>query len=152
MPDDLYERDILLWSERETALLRRIARGETVNEPVDWSHVIEELEGVGRAELLAVESLLEQAMVHLLKLRIDPTSPATRHWRAEILAMLGGVRRRYAPSMRHRIATEAIWHDAVRQVEALYPGASVPALCPWSIDELTGEEPDPSALAARISV
>jgi hypothetical protein len=40
MPDDLYERDILVWSEKQAALLRRLARGEGLNEAVDWDHVI----------------------------------------------------------------------------------------------------------------
>lgn len=46
MPDDLYERDILIWSEQQADLLRRVARGERVN-GVDWAHVAEEIEDVG---------------------------------------------------------------------------------------------------------
>jgi hypothetical protein len=38
----LYEDDILLWSERQCDLLRRIARGEPVNEPPDWANIIDE--------------------------------------------------------------------------------------------------------------
>ena len=57
MPDDLYERDILSWAERQSALLRRLANGERLNEAVDWPHVIEEIEDVGRSELRACESM-----------------------------------------------------------------------------------------------
>ena len=32
---DLYEADILLWSEQQAALLRRLAAGERVNEQID---------------------------------------------------------------------------------------------------------------------
>jgi hypothetical protein len=32
MPDDLYARDALAWSERQAALVRRVARGEPVND------------------------------------------------------------------------------------------------------------------------
>ena len=32
---DLYDNDILLWSEREAALLRRLAAGERVNDQID---------------------------------------------------------------------------------------------------------------------
>jgi hypothetical protein len=32
MPDDLYQRDILTWSEHQAGLLRRFARGERVND------------------------------------------------------------------------------------------------------------------------
>jgi hypothetical protein len=49
MPDDLYDRVALAWSEHQAGLLWR---GERVNE-VDWEHVIEEIEDVGLSELLA---------------------------------------------------------------------------------------------------
>jgi hypothetical protein len=57
MPDDLYERDILDWSERQADLLRRVAGGERVNH-VDWPHVIEEIADVGGSELNSVRSYL----------------------------------------------------------------------------------------------
>ncbi|MGA3002660.1 MAG: DUF29 family protein [Acetobacteraceae bacterium] len=53
MPDDLYDHDILTWSHNQTALLRRLARGERVK-GVDWVHVVEEIEDVGLSELNAV--------------------------------------------------------------------------------------------------
>ena len=46
MPDDLDDREAPAWSEHQASLLRRVARGERVNE-VDWEHVIEEIEDVG---------------------------------------------------------------------------------------------------------
>ena len=48
MPSDLYERDILSWSEHQADLLRRLARGERVND-VDWEHVVEEIEEHGNS-------------------------------------------------------------------------------------------------------
>ena len=58
MPDDLYDRDTLARSEHEPNLLRRVARGERVNE-VDWEHVIEEIEDVGLSQRNAVQSYAE---------------------------------------------------------------------------------------------
>ncbi|MBV9249845.1 MAG: DUF29 family protein [Acetobacteraceae bacterium] len=56
---DLYESDILIWAEHQAALLRRRAAGELVNDAeLDWPNIAEEIEGVGRTELRAVESLL----------------------------------------------------------------------------------------------
>jgi hypothetical protein len=66
MPDDLYDRDILAWSEHQSALLRRVARGERLND-VDWDHVVEAIQDVGLSELNAVRSCLRQMLVHLLK-------------------------------------------------------------------------------------
>ncbi|HEY5302150.1 MAG TPA: DUF29 family protein, partial [Acetobacteraceae bacterium] len=51
---DLYDTDTLTWSERQAALLRRIAAGERVNDPdLDWPNIIEEVESVGRSDLHA---------------------------------------------------------------------------------------------------
>ena len=59
--NDLYEENVLLWSERQAALLRRLAAREPVNEQIDWENVIDDVESVGSEQLHAVESLLMQA-------------------------------------------------------------------------------------------
>src|SRR5690242_7828861 len=102
MPDDLYDRDALAWSEHQASLLRRVARGERVNES-DWEHVIEEIEDVGLSELHAVESHLELILLHLLKLRAWPDSDAVHHSRAELVSFQSNGSRRFAPSMQQRI-------------------------------------------------
>jgi Domain of unknown function DUF29 len=53
---DLYDTDIVEWSERQAALLRRLAPHDS-NE-LDWPHIAEEIEDVGREQRNAVESLL----------------------------------------------------------------------------------------------
>ena len=58
---DLYEGDILLWSQHQADLLRRRAAGELVNETeLDWPNIAEEIEAVGRTELRSCRSLLRQ--------------------------------------------------------------------------------------------
>ncbi len=48
---DLYDEDIVPWSERQGALLRRRATGKVVNEAeLDWPNIAEETESMGRAE------------------------------------------------------------------------------------------------------
>jgi hypothetical protein len=88
MPDDLYERDVLVWAERQADFLRRLGAGERVNDAVDWPNVIEEVQDVGLSELRACRSLLRQALVRLLKLRAWPDSPAAAHWRGETAGFL----------------------------------------------------------------
>jgi hypothetical protein len=72
---DLYDSDILLWSEQQAALLRRLAKGERVNTEIDWENVIDEVESVGSEQLHAVSSLLLQALIHLLKAQAWPQKP-----------------------------------------------------------------------------
>ena len=52
---DLYEADVLEWSEHQARLLRQHADGRPGNEAPDWANIIEEVESVGRSQLTAVE-------------------------------------------------------------------------------------------------
>jgi Domain of unknown function DUF29 len=56
---DLYGEDILLWSELQSALLRRLAAGEAGANKVDWPHVDEEIEDLGRADAQCPEDQQE---------------------------------------------------------------------------------------------
>jgi hypothetical protein len=67
-----YDTDILIWSEQQAALLRRVAAGERVNDQVDWENVIEEVESVGSEQWHAGEGLLAQALRHMLKAEAWP--------------------------------------------------------------------------------
>jgi hypothetical protein len=145
MPDDLYDRDVLLWSEQQADLIRRLARGERVND-VDWAHVAEEIEDVGLSELHGVESYLNRILVHLLKIHGWPGFSAAAHWRGEIVAFQGEAERRFAPSMRQRIDLEKIYGQARRQLAKLRlggnPAFAPPAACPVTLDQLLTAEPE----------
>ena len=140
MPDDLYDRDILIWAESQAGLLRRLAAGERVNEAIDWPHVIDEVEDLGRAALHACESLLRQAMLHLLKLGIGADQPAA-HWRGEVVGFLADAAERFTPAMRQRIDLQKLYVRALRQVGESdgNEGTSLPAICPWRLDTLLSE-------------
>jgi hypothetical protein len=52
---DLYDEDIVLWSEGQGELLRRRAAGELVNDAeLDWPNIAEEIESVGNEQRFAV--------------------------------------------------------------------------------------------------
>jgi hypothetical protein len=123
MRDDLYDRDVLAWSERQAALLRGVARGERVND-VDWDHVVEEIEDVGSSELNAVYSYSHLMLVQLLKLHGWPELDSEQHWRAEIVAFHTNLARRFAPSMRLPIDLADIYDRASRQIPL--PATAVP--------------------------
>ncbi len=141
MPDGLHERDVLAWSEHQAALLRRLGRGERVND-VDWDTLAEEIEGVGLAELRAVESFLRRLMVHLLKLHAWPASDARNHWEAELVGFQDEAKARFSPSMRQRVDVPALYQQAMRQVRRLDPSAESPAACPFTLDGLLNDEPE----------
>ena len=139
---DLYDNDVLLWSERQGALLRRIAAGEPVNERPDWLNIIDEVESVGRSDLRAVKSRLLQALVHRLKAEARPTSPAVPGWQAEARLLLAQARRAFAPSMRQRLDVPGLYTDALRALpETMDRQSPLPlaAICPVTLDALLVE-------------
>ena len=138
---DLYDDDILLWSERQGELLRRIAAGEPVNEQPDWANIVEEVESVGREQLHAVASLLFQALVHMLKAEGWPLVRDAENWRADARGFRAQARRRFAPSMRQNIDLADIYADAVRALPTAMDGQPpqpVSSACPMTLDELLG--------------
>jgi hypothetical protein len=87
---DLYEEDIVLWSERQGELLRRRAAGELVNEAeLDWPNIAEEIESVGNEQRFAMESLLVQAIAHMLKAQAWPDCRDAPTWRADAMRFRG---------------------------------------------------------------
>lgn len=146
---NLYDADILEWSEQQSTLLRRRAAGELVNDAeLDWSNIAEEIESVGRSELHAVESHLIQALLHNLKAQGWPTSRDVPHWRAEARGHRADARRAFAPSMRQKIDLPDLYRDALRRLpEAMdgQPPNPVPAECPLTLDQLLANPPDVTA-------
>ncbi len=96
---DLYDTDILLWSEQQSELLRRVASGENVNDQIDWQNVVEEVEDVGRNTLRACRAQLLQALLHDLKAEAWPLSRDVPHWRSEARVARINAADAYAPSM-----------------------------------------------------
>jgi hypothetical protein len=143
---ELYDEDIVLWSERQAELLRRRAAGEIVNDTdLDWSNIAEEIEDVGRSELRATKSLLEQAMAHLLKIQAWPEAGASRGWRREIRAFLLKAREDATPAMRNRIDLERSFQIArllvPEEIDGV-PHPSLPEACPWILDQLLSDDLD----------
>ncbi len=145
MPDDLYHRDVLAWSEHQADLLRRVGRGERVSD-IDWDLVAEEIEDVGLSELHSVESYLELMLVHLLKIHGWPDSHSVGHSRVEIIAFQTNMQRRFAPSMRQRIDMDGLYKNALRQLRlATDQGQGplpLPPICSLSLDDLLSKEPE----------
>ena len=154
MPDGLYERDALLWSEQQAGLLRRLAAGERVD-AVDWPNLIEEVEAMGRSELRACESLLRQALLHVLKLGLWPDSRAAGHWRGEVMAALDDAQRAFTPSMRQRINLDSLYAGALRRARVLSddsgPPGPVAGACPLALDELLADSYEVDTLVAAVS-
>ena len=136
---ELYDADVLEWSEHQARLLRRLAAGQPGNEAPDWTNIIEEVESVGRSQLTAVRSLLVQALIHALKAEAWPLSREAPHWRAEARVFRGDAADAFTPSMRQRIDVTDLYRRALNGLPDSIDGQPplpAPEACPVTLDEL----------------
>ena len=118
-----YDTDILVWSEHQAELLRRRAAGELVNDAeLDWPNIAEEIEDVGANRLHAVESLLVQALRHMLKAEAWPLARDAPIWRADAIDFRQQAQRRLVPSMRQRIDITELYRQASRAIPETIDG------------------------------
>jgi hypothetical protein len=140
---ELYDTDILLWSEQQGELLRRLAAGERVNHRVDWQNVVEEVESVGRSQLSAVQSFLVQALVHELKAQGWPSAPDVEGWLAEARRFRGDAAEAFVPSMRQRIDMDRVYQRALQALPKVLDGRPplpLPMSCPVTLDEMLNDK------------
>ena len=138
---DLYDVDVVEWSEQQARLLRDAAAGRLGNEAPDWANIIEEIESVGQGQVDAVESWWVQAFLHDLKAEAWPLSRDVPHWQGEARGFRAQARRKYRPSMRQKIDLAGLYADALAGLpETLdgQPPLPVPPACPVTLDELLG--------------
>ncbi|MDR4307781.1 DUF29 domain-containing protein [Chelatococcus sambhunathii] len=132
-----YDTDILLWSERQAALLRDLkARAGAVPNELDLENVAEEIESVGRAEFRAFESYLTQIFVHLMKAASNADPSLRTDWETEILNFQIEAIKAVTPSMLHRLDVQDVWkyatlkaRNALKRYGESLDG--VPAFCPF---------------------
>ncbi len=140
---DLYDEDIVLWSERQAELLRQLAATARVNDAIDWTNIIEEIESVGSEQLHAVESNLVQALIHMLKAQAWPLSQNVPHWEAEARVFRGNAADRFAPSMAQRLDLTRLYRRALRGLPTKIDGQAplpVPGDCAWTLEQLLSED------------
>ena len=139
---DLYDTDVVLWSEHQADALRRRAANE-----IDWDNVAEEIEDMGNNVVRAVASHLVMALLHDLKAEAWPLSQEVPHWRAEARGHRDEAREAYAPSMAERpeLQIDRLYRRALRRMPETIDGVMplpVPAASPVTLEELLAEEPE----------
>jgi hypothetical protein len=147
-----YESDFLGWTQQQSALLRAGCWAQ-----LDREHIAEELEDMGREQKLALQSLLRQILVHLLKLEYSPAPSPKNHWAEEIIEFRDQAQARIdaTPSLKHH-APELFanaWQQARRAAAKTFAlhheQVEVPKDCPYSLEQVLDAEffPDQSCPA-----
>jgi len=131
-----YDRDLTLWA-KDTAQLLRERRWDAI----DWEHLIEEVEDLGKSERSAIASQMERIMVHLLKWQYQPQRRSDS-WLDSINDGRSQIRRKIEDSPSLRSHPEQVLEKEyvrARREAARQTGLEIsvfPELCPFMIEQV----------------
>jgi len=114
-----YDTDILEWSERQSALLRRLAAGENINDQIDWPNIIDEVETVGRSERAALRSHIAVVLEHLMKLEASPSADPRKGWIVTVIRARRDIERSLEDSPSLRPAVPGMIKDEMPSVRKI---------------------------------
>ena len=100
---ELYDEDFYAWTQQQAQALRTHFKGDN---RLDVDHLAEEIEDLGKSDLHAVESFVENVIEHLLKLDYSGWVEARNHWRAEVDAFRASIDRKITPRIRQQVEAE----------------------------------------------
>jgi len=127
-----YEKDFFAWSQAQAGLLRSGRFSQ-----LDVTHLVEEIEDLGKRERRALESRLAVLLGHLLKWRCQPDYPNRKSWRATINTQRRSVAKLLDdnPSFRGIMGKviAVAYPDAVdlAVAETPFDYDAFPKVCPW---------------------
>ena len=137
---DQYEIDYARWIFDQIELLRRGAMQE-----IDFTHIAEELEDLGRSERRALASHLKVLMQHLLKWQLQPQTRSSS-WQGSIETARTEIHELLTDSpslraqLRPRVSSEYERSRAAASRETNLPLETFPDECPYSPKQLIDPE------------
>ncbi len=136
-----YDTDLYTWSLEQAALLR-----QRKFDQIDLEHIIEELEDMSKSEKRALESFLENLLMHLLKWQYQPYYIGKRSWASTIIEQ----RQRLSFHLKDNPGLKSKLPEAIERAytfaksgaekETGIPMNNFPETCPWSYEQFT--DPD----------
>jgi ribosomal protein L29 len=133
---NLYDTDIVAWSEQQAALLRSGRLSE-----IDVLNIAEEIEDVGKSEKQQLSNRLAVLAAHLLKWRVQADHRGAS-WRSTIRVQRRSIARllRKVPSLKHSLEDtdflEGAWDDALAIVNHDTGIHELPDLPIWTVTEI----------------
>ncbi len=146
--EELYEEDFPAWALNQAEALRRLAETRP-NVPIDFGHLIEEVEDLAKAERNAARGQVRRIVKHCLKLEHSPAAEPRLGWKISIDDARGELADRLTPTTRHdletvlpqlfaharRVAAKALLAAGERgAADALPPGN------PYRLDDLLADD------------
>ncbi|WP_029011156.1 DUF29 domain-containing protein [Azospirillum halopraeferens] len=140
-----YDEDHYAWTQEQARLLREAAQQRS-NTSIDWEHIAEEIEDMGKSDLRTVGSHLARIVEHLLKLEFSPAAEPRGGWRKTVREQRASAvdALEDSPSLRRRIALDGVFRrgrsfaiDGLGQDRV--DERLLPDDCPYSLDQLLDE-------------
>lgn len=137
-----YDEDFYSWTQEQARLLRETAAAR-LNVPLDFEHLAEEIEDMGKNDRRAVNSGISRVIERLLKLEFSPASDPRGGWRKSVREHRASVLDALAdsPSLHGKIdlptayrrgrdyAVDGLGQDRVDE-------RVLPAECPYTLDQI----------------
>lgn len=139
-PESGNDRDFYAWANEQAALLRAGKFAQA-----DLEHIAEEIESMGKGEKRELVSRLTVLLLHLLKWRFLPELRSTS-WRLTVEEQRLQVDSHLAdnPSLKALLATAVADSYRLAMIgarrETGLSAATFPTHCPWSFDQMMGDE------------
>jgi hypothetical protein len=146
-----YDDDFYAWTQYQAEVLRSMP---VTDNRFDRENVAEEIETVGRNERDAVRSQIRRILEHFLKLAYSPADDPRYGWKGSIIDARTELDDKLSPTLKHDIqAVLAKLYAAVRRRVAndldehgeQDAAASLPAECPFTIDQILADDWYPDA-------
>jgi hypothetical protein len=143
-PARLYDEDFYAWAKQQADVLRTF-EATRPNLPLDFAHLIEEVEDLGESLVRAAKSQLRRVIQHLLKLEYSPADRPRQQWlksvdlaRLEIDDVLTASVRNAVTPLLGKLFENA--RDLAKRDLLSYgePDAAraLPETCPYTLDQM----------------
>jgi hypothetical protein len=146
--EQLYEEDFHAWTRDQAKALRRLAQVRP-NEAIDFSHLIDEVQDLGRSQRDAVRSHVRTVVEHCLKLEHSGASEPRGGWVISITHARVALQDKLTPSLRRDLATHLprIYGQARLQAAVALrvhgeerAAMELPQACPYTLEQILAEE------------
>ena len=134
----IYEEDYQQWLDKTVLLLKN-----RQVDSLDYEHLIEELEALGREQKNAVESLVIQVIQHLLFYQYwsSEREDNQRHWRGELIGFRTQLELRLTTNLRNHLSNRLDYlYGKARKMAEVKTDLKLPSASPYTLADILDED------------
>ena len=134
----IYEEDYQQWLDKTVLLLKN-----RQVDSLDYEHLIEELEALGREQKNAVESLVIQVIQHLLFYQYWSSEREynERHWRGELIGFRTQLELRLTTNLRNHLSNRLDYlYSKAKKMAEVKTDLKLPSENPYALADILDED------------